>query len=110
MNTTAAINDEHIAMHISHIPRLIPSICLGSHQPVGSRGWQTHRELCDGPGQSARHGAIPLALSGLPTPRWHANRKPRHRNCIIPFTDRIVPWRVAMHQGALDSPRLIVTE
>ncbi|KAI8415154.1 hypothetical protein FOFC_04774, partial [Fusarium oxysporum] len=68
MNTTAAINDEHIAMHISHIPRLIPSICLGSHQPVGSRGWQTRRELCDDPGQSARHGAIPLALSGLPTP------------------------------------------
>jgi hypothetical protein len=45
----------------------------------------------------ARHGELLLATSGLPIVRWHANRKPRHKGCIIPLTDRMMPWRVVVH-------------
>jgi hypothetical protein len=45
----------------------------------------------------ARYGALLLATSSLPIAGWHANRKPRHKGCIIPFTDRIMPWRVGVH-------------
>lgn len=45
----------------------------------------------------ARHGALLLATSSLPIAGWHANRKPRHKGCIIPLNDRVVPWRVGVH-------------
>ncbi|CZS72604.1 unnamed protein product [Fusarium graminearum] len=38
----------------------------------------------------ARHGALLLATSSLPIAGWHANRKPRHKGCIIPLNDRVV--------------------
>jgi hypothetical protein len=100
-------------MHIFLIPHLIPSIRLHGFPlcacPLVTNQWgspDARRAASYATTLAkARYGAIPLAISGLPLSRWHAKRKPRHKGCIILHTDRVTPWRVAVHQRALVSPR-----
>lgn len=100
-------------MHIFSIPRLIPSIRLHGSPlcacPLVTNQWgspDARRAASYAMTLAkARYGAMPLAISGLPLFRWHAKRKPRHKGCIIPHTDRMTPWRVAVHRRALVSPR-----
>ncbi|CEI38924.1 unnamed protein product [Fusarium venenatum] len=50
----------------------------------------------------ARHGALLLATSSLPIAGWHANRKPRHKGCIIPLgTFRMDPGRAQLQNCPL---------
>ncbi|KAH7188893.1 uncharacterized protein B0J16DRAFT_338309 [Fusarium flagelliforme] len=100
------------------LPGLIPFIRLHGFvmcaYPIvasqwGSLEYQTRCELCHDPSQGAPW-CTATRSSGLPIVRWHANHKPRHKGCIIALSDRTIPWRVAVHRRALDSPRRVVTE